>query len=199
MKFVKFISRRDITNLHHANPAAHFYDTSTHAPTANDYDFVHDFSEFSPFVQYGDIPVPRSSYSSDTVEGVWQGLKLVCGHIDLAYFHGKGRKRDGNVKGHLYGDRVLKYKEARKKIFIPTYTFMVKNHIPKTILEEIRQRALDDTPQFFFDVDQNGNLGNLHEPLAHSAVLVDIINEELRKLMDHGSYGNGSNIRSRWA
>lgn len=181
MELVAFTTRNKIINLHHAFPDAFFYDTSTNAPTVRDYSFVTDFREFSPFVPYGNIPVPRSSLTSDSVEGVWQGLKVIKGRIDKSYFKRKGRQRPGIPKGHLYGNQIIGYQEARERIFIPTYRWMVQNRCDLNKLEEVYARAMEDMPQFFFDVDTNGNIGVQSSPLAHSSVLVDIINTELQR------------------
>lgn len=181
MELVAFTTRNKIINLHHAFPDAFFYDTSTNAPTVRDYSFVTDFREFSPFVPYGNIPVPRSSLTSDSVEGVWQGLKVIKSRIDKSYFRGKGHRRPGIPKGHLYGNQIIGYKEARERIFIPTYRWMVQNCIEQATLEAIYIKASKNIPQFFFDVDTNGNIGVQSSPLAHSSVLVDIINTELQR------------------
>ncbi len=181
MKLAAFTTRNKIVNLQRTFPKAIFYDTSTNAPTARDYSFVTDFREFSPFVPYGNIPVPRSSYTSDSVEGVWQGLKVIKGRTDKSYFRGKGRQRPGVPKGHQYGKQIIGYEEARKKIFVPTYRWMVQNRCDLNTLEEVYARAMEDMPQFFFDVDTNGNIGVQSSALAHSSVLVEIINAELQR------------------
>ncbi len=179
MKFVRFTQREKVVQLHEANPLAYFYDTSTHAPYARDHSFVEDFSVFSPFMQYENVPVPGMSILSDSVEGVWQGLKIIKGKIDPSYFRGKGRKRYGIPTGHLYGGSKINYSEARKKIYVPTYKFMVSHLVQKENIDLIINRAFEDKVQYFFDVDENGDLGNLHSPLAHSSVLVNIINDLL--------------------
>jgi len=178
MERVRFITRAQVRNLHNTFPDAKFYDTSTNAPLAHDLDYVKDLSEFSPFTVYGSIPIPQYQGSSDTVEGVWQGLKVINNRIDVSYFKGKGRKRYGRVAGHQLGSKVVGYLEARKKIYVPTYEFMVKEFLQEEF-ELLLQRAKKGVKQFFFDVDDNGNLGDLKSPLAHSSVLVDIINKEL--------------------
>jgi len=189
MKLVSFTTRKQIVNLHHTFHNAFFYDTSTNAPTARDYSFATDLSEFSPFVPYGGIPVPRSSFVSDSVEGVWQGLKVIKGHIDSSYFRGKGRQRTGAPKGHQYGDQIIGYREARQRIFVPTYRWMVQNCINPATLDEIYAKAKDNIPQFFFDVDTNGNIGDKKSALAHSSVLVNIINTELQHRDSNQSSG----------
>ena len=179
MELVKFAPKSRVKELLRKYPAARFYDTSLHAAYASDFPQVKNASEFCPFVPYGNIPVPKMDCASDSVEGIWQGLKIIRGKIAPAYFHGKGRKRYGKPRGHQFGKKVLGYVAARKKIFVPAYEFMFYNCVPEESIRRILGFARDDVKQFFFDVDENGDIGNRKSPLAHSAVLVDIINREL--------------------
>ena len=181
MEFVQFTTRVQIKDLHSADPAAVFYDTSTNAPMAHDYNFVVDAREFSPFTQYGKIPVPGFNDYSDSVEGIWQGLKIIKGKIDASYFRGKGRKRYGRPSGHLYNGKKTDYFSARKSIYVPAYKFMIEERVPKESLEKIIAAAKSGVKQYFFDVDTNPNINCLKSPVAHSAILVEIINEKLRQ------------------
>ncbi len=180
MELVKFTTRDDVRHMVKSMSDARFYDVSTNAPLARDLEGVTSLCSFSPFIAYGKIPIPKFNGISDSVEGVWQGLKVINGRIDMSYFNGKGRKRFGVPKGHLYGDRVIASKEARQKIFIPSYAFMLRHCVPRDQLDEIYSLAREDVPQYFFDVDDNNDVGNLKSALAHSSVLVDIINKELQ-------------------
>ncbi len=179
MELTSFITRAQIQARRIRFPDARFYDTTFHAPLAIDYDFVTGRSELCPFTPYGGIPIPGMRGTSESVEGIWQGLKLIDGKIDSGYFSGKGRKRYGKVKGHQYGDRVLPIAEAREKIYIPSYEFMLKERVSQEILEEICSLARAGEKQFFFDVDENADPRDTSSPLAHSAVLVSIINKAL--------------------
>lgn len=177
---VEFTTRNYLLRLHEQYPQAYFYDTSTNAPAAYDFPFVIDAREFSPFQQYGNIPVPGLRAASDSVEGVWQGLKVINGQIDSSYFRGKPRKRRGKPAEHRLGSELLSYSEARKKIFIPTYTFMLEYRVPKESLHLILERAKRGRHQFFFDVDTVSQVEDVSGPLAHSSVLVNYLNEKLR-------------------
>ena len=183
MEPTKFTTKRNIKGLHQRFPDAVFYDTSRSGSAAMDYDFVTSAVEFCPFTRYGNIPVPGMDQFSDTVEGVWQGLKIIKGKTDPRYFKGKGRARYGRVQGHLFGDKKLSYVEAREKIYVPSYEFMIHNCVPTESLEKMFELAKKGIPQFFFDVDENGDIHNTKSPLAHSAVLVEILN---RELLDNG-------------
>ena len=61
--------------------------------------------------------------TSDSVEGIWQGLKVIRGKIALRFFEDVGRKRVGKPAGHQFGDqkRLLDLAEARRKIYIFPY------------------------------------------------------------------------------
>lgn len=180
MELVQFATRRRVAALHDAYPFALFYDTSTHAPYARDFSYIRDASEFSPFqIAEPKIPIPGRSERSDTVEGIWQGLKIIGGQIDTSYFHGKGRRRYGRVEGHSYHGKRIGYVEARTDIYIPSYKFMIGNCIVPATLDEIYALARNDVKQFFFDVDENTDISDKSSPLAHSSVLVSIINETL--------------------
>src|SRR5258708_29637198 len=73
--------------------------------------------EFSPLWAHGGIPIPGSDgLTSDSVEGIWQGRKMIRGKTAPHLFRGRGQKRGGKPAGHLYDDRLLGIVEARLKI-----------------------------------------------------------------------------------
>lgn len=147
----------------------------------------------SPFFPHGDIPVPgMKGVAADSVEGVWQGLKSVRGRIDESFFHGPGKKRRSRaaVEGHRYGDRLLSYGEARNLIYVPLYRHMV------TSLPLARDAAFGllleglERDVWVHDVDSNGDIANLTKPLAHAAVLVELLNENLVVCESHARDAN---------
>src|SRR5581483_9836811 len=85
---------------------------------------------FSPFYPHGGIPVPNSpGTSAQSVEGLWQGLKVFEKEgIDPSRWQATnmrgikqsaGRTR-GKVLGHRFGvgnDLLLGYREARLRIY----------------------------------------------------------------------------------
>lgn len=80
-----------LPNSHRENlPAdAVVYDVSSYA------DFP--YCTLSPMWVHGNIPVPgMSGKVSDTVEGIWQGLKVIRDKPAFHLFKGKGKKRGGN-------------------------------------------------------------------------------------------------------
>lgn len=169
-------TRDKAPELHATHEDALFYDVSTNAPMASDYAWVIPAEELSPFIIYGGIPVPGMHKTSDTVEGVWQGLKIIKGTIDESYFNGKGRKRKGQPTGHLFHGKRISYVKARETIYVPAYTFMLEHRVDRELLLQILQRHEEGKKQYFFDVDHNPDIHNTKSPLSHAAVLVDYLN-----------------------
>lgn len=83
-------------------------------------------SRFSPFYPHGMIPIPAmEGKTSASVEG----LKLFPDKdIDLSKFKITNIKRTGShVIGHKYGDEIIDYITARKKIYILSYFYILEN------------------------------------------------------------------------
>ncbi len=136
------------------------------------------YNQLSPFYPHGGIPVPgMSGRVSDSVEGIWQGLKVIRSKIAPRYFEGVGRKRGGKPVGHRLGDqkRLLGLVEAREKIYIPAYQWMLGNRVDSAVLEEIIGRAFRGVPQFLYDKEDNGSI-HKDGPMAHASVLVRYVN-----------------------
>jgi hypothetical protein len=136
------------------------------------------FNQLSPFFPHGGIPVPgMPGMKSDSVEGIWQGLKVIRGKIAPRYFAGVGHKRGGKPAGHQWGEqkRLLSLVEARRKIYIPAYVWMLDNCVNAMILDEFVDQAFRGLPQFFYDKQDNGVIEK-DEPLAHASVLVTYLN-----------------------
>ncbi|MCI0703613.1 MAG: hypothetical protein L0241_21235, partial [Planctomycetia bacterium] len=80
------------------------------------------YCELSPMWVHGGIPVRgMSGETSHTVEGVWQGLKVIRGKIATRFFRGPGAKRGGKPSGHQFGKKELGIIEARRLIYVPAY------------------------------------------------------------------------------
>jgi hypothetical protein len=139
------------------------------------------FVKFSPFYSIGDIPVPFSdNLYSNSVEGVWQGLKVFEGHdIDLTKLRikdMKGLKRTvssfGLPKGHrkgINGTELLDYISARKQIYIPVYNWVLANKL-KTELEQLREICKVQT-LVLLDYETNGDVENPSKPLSHAYLI----------------------------
>ena len=155
---------------------------------------IHDVSSYadepydtlSPMWVHGDIPVPGTTgTTSDTVEGVWQGLKVIREKTAPRYFRGPGAKRGGKPSGHQFGTKLLKIVEARQKIYRPTYEWMLEHKIDPAIIEQFLQIARDGTTQYFHDVGDNGDINDQNSAWAHAAVLVQYLNRRLAEVSIH--------------
>jgi hypothetical protein len=135
------------------------------------------YCTLSPMWVHGGIPVPgMPGVTSDTVEGIWQGLKVIRGASAPRYFRGQCGKRGGKPSGHRFGEKLLKIVEAREKIYRVSYEWVVAHRVAPALIEGFVARALAGDTQYFHDVSDNGNIGNPDEGWAHAAVLVQYLN-----------------------
>jgi hypothetical protein len=145
------------------------YDVSSYA----DYPFC----TLSPMWEHGGIPVPGlSGVTSDSVEGIWQGLKVIRGKIAPHLFRGKGQKRGGKPAGHQFGDRLLDVVAAREKVYRPSYEWMLANRVDPALIAMFLDRAFAGVQQLFHDLGDNGNMHNREQGWCHAAVLVQYLN-----------------------
>jgi hypothetical protein len=135
------------------------------------------YCTLSPMWVHGGIPVPgMPGVTSDSVEGIWQGLKVIRAKIAPRYFSGRGQKRGGKPAGHQYGKKLLKIVEARERIYRPAYEWILTHRVDQVLIEDFVSRALAGVTQHFHDVSDNGNINNPDEGWAHAAVLVQYLN-----------------------
>ena len=163
-----FMPRYHVENL----PAGSVViDVSSYAPEP--------YCTLSPMWVYGGVPVPgMPGETSDTVEGVWQGLKVIRGKIATRYFRGPGAKRGGKPSGHKLGNKELGIVEARRRIYAPTYEWVLENRIDPELIRGFIDAALAGVTQHFHDVGDNGDPNDPDQPLAHAAVLVQYVNRK---------------------
>lgn len=143
---------------------------------------------FSPFFPHGGIPIPFSEgQTAQSVEGVWQGLKVFeTADIDPGKFENsrmKGLKRTvrrfGRCLGHrqgVEGSRLLGYREARYEIYLPCYLWVLRNCLQESV-EQLRQK-LEDGPVIFLDYETNSDLEDLSKPLSHAGLVARFLNDE---------------------
>ena len=142
--------------------------------------------QLSPFYPHGGIPIPgMPGKTADSVEGIWQGLKVIHGKTAPRFFEGGGRKRGGRSSGHQFGEskRLLDLVDARRKIYIPAYRWMLDHRVDPEILTAFIDCAFQGIPQFFYDREDNGAIGK-DQPLAHARILVDHINQRIDELLE---------------
>jgi hypothetical protein len=132
---------------------------------------------------HGGIPVPgMPGETSDTVEGVWQGLKVIRGQTAVRYFRGPGKKRGGKPTGHRLGRSLLKLVEARERIYRPTYEWMLEHRADPALLAGLVATAGTGVTQYFHDVGNNGDIACPDEGWAHAAVLVQYLNRRCARV-----------------
>jgi hypothetical protein len=136
------------------------------------------YCQLSPLYVHGGIPVPgMAGVVSDSVEGIWQGLKVIRDKVAPRYFRGKGAKRGGKKPaGHRYGTQLLGLVEARLKIYRPAYEWVLANRVDPDLIGQFLERARAGVPQFFHDLGDNGDVNNTQESWAHASVLVQYLN-----------------------
>jgi hypothetical protein len=138
------------------------------------------YNQLSPFFAHGAIPIPgMPGQSSDSVEGIWQGLKVIRGKTAPRYFDGWGKKRGGKPSGHKFGNenRLLRLEAARRRIYLPAYEWMLDHRVDQELLQEIMTRAFRGIPQYFCDRENNGSISK-DLPLAHASVFVHSMNRK---------------------
>ena len=141
-----------------------------------------DFVRLSPFYPVGGIPVlGKEGVTSESVEGVWQGLKMFEGEgTDSSCFHNKtmkGLKRTcrthGKCLGHSYEGRALGYIEARKTIYIPSYKWMLENKCAD-LVKKLKIMSQSRTV-VLLDYDTNEDIENTSKPLSHASLIKNYI------------------------
>ena len=126
--------RRKPETVNRLHPGVPVFDVTSKGPDP--------WVRFSPFYSHGGIPVPGMDGTvAKSVEGVWQGLKVFESEgTDVSKFDTtgmKGIKRSmrtrGRVLGHRFGDELLGYREARERIYLPCYRFVLDNRLTDEI------------------------------------------------------------------
>ena len=136
-----------------------------------------EYRQLSPFYPIGGIPVPgMENMKALCVEGIWQGLKVFENYNwDRSYFNISDRnikrtvRRFGRVKGHFYKGELLNYIEARKKIYLPAYRYVLEERL-SNLIDKLRTIA-KSKPLILLDYTTNSSMLDPRKPLAHAAVI----------------------------
>ncbi|HEY8376517.1 MAG TPA: hypothetical protein VIK91_08510 [Nannocystis sp.] len=140
---------------------------------------------FSPFYPHGGIPVPFTpGRTAMSVEGVWQALKVFAredvdpGKLDITTMKGIKRsvRRLGACLGHregLAGARLLSYREARYRIYLPTYRWVLDHRLGPELAELRRLAAAGDI--VLLDYETNPDPDDLTRPLSHAGLVRHMI------------------------
>ena len=154
-------------------PDAMIIDVTSHA--------VDEFVMFSPFYSIGGVPVPfTEGLVSVSVEGIWQGLKVFeDADIDTSFFSKREMKnlkrttrKYGICLGHrkgVHGEELLGYIEARKKIYLPCYKWLLENKLKK-LVTAIRIIS-KNKPVVLLDYNTNPDVNNPKKALSHASLI----------------------------
>jgi hypothetical protein len=132
----------------------------------------------SPFYPHGDIPVPGCpGLTGQSVEGIWQALKVFeSTGVDLTKLRVttmRGLKRTvrkhGPVLGHRYAGELLPYEEARRRVYLPAYHWVLA-HKAADVVERLRDVARTQEV-VLLDYTTNGDVSDLATPLSHAALV----------------------------
>lgn len=139
-----------------------------------------EFVKFSPFYPLGGIPVPFTDDVALSVEGIWQGLKVFEGvDIDPHMFSKKDMKdmkrttrKYGRCLGHrkgVHGEELLGYIEARKKIYLPCYKWVLDNKLQKLVAAV---RIISKCkPVVLLDYNTNADVNDPKHALSHASLI----------------------------
>ncbi|MEZ0110872.1 hypothetical protein ABH920_004887 [Catenulispora sp. EB89] len=168
--------RRSATSLATAHPGARIIDVTSKGPQP--------WVRMSPFYPHGDIPVPLSGGTvAQSVEGIWQALKVFQDHdvdarkLDVVSMTGLKRtvRKYGPVLGHraglggLDGEELLPYEQARRRIFLPAYRWVLEHNVAD-LVDELRA-ATGEGDVVLLDYTVNGDVTDTSSALSHAALI----------------------------
>lgn len=154
-------------------PNARILDVTSKATTA--------LIKLSPFYPHGDIPIPFSGENTGkSVEGIWQGLKVFeSSDIDKEKFLNDSMKnikrtvrKFGKPFGHrkgTEGTELLNYIDARIKIYLPIYLWVLENKVNK-IIDRLQELSLQEDI-VLLDYETNCDVLNPKKPLSHAFLI----------------------------
>lgn len=147
------------------------------------------FRKFSPFYPHGGIPYPgrgisTSLASSQSVEGIWQGLKVFQHEPEpdarkLTITNMKNLKRVANDKrgryqGHMLVKTLVNYVTARKEIYIPAYKWVLKYRLADE-LELLRGMLAEHGKIALVDYNTNEDEYDTSSPLSHAGLIKEAL------------------------
>jgi hypothetical protein len=165
--------RRSAASLARAFPGAQVIDVTSKADEP--------WVRLSPFYPHGGIPVPQTpGVNSQSVEGIWQALKVFeiadvdAAKLNITTMTGLKRtvRKHGPVRGHrdgLHADRLLSYQTARRRIYLPSYRWVLENKT-SDLMERLRRLA-DGHDVLLLDYTTNGDINDPATPLSHAALI----------------------------
>jgi hypothetical protein len=154
-------------------------------------DGEHPFCMLSFDYQHGRIPVPGfAQMFSESVTGVLEGLRLVSrrghpGKVNFGFFVGPGRERTLRPEqwctGYSYRGRCIDLAEARRRILIPTYLWVL-SHKAGTALSKVQKRS-ESNDVWLFDGHASCDI-KAPERLSAAAVLAAYLSGQLHQFQE---------------
>ena len=149
------------------------------------------FSMLSFDFQHGHIPVPGlSGMFSESVTGALEGLRLVGrrghpGKVNFGYFVGPGRERPIRTgywaTGYSYRGRCIELPEARRRILIPAYLWVL-SHKAGPALTKVRKQS-EQHDVWVWDGYASCDM-QAPERLSAAATLAAYLSGQLQQLQD---------------
>jgi hypothetical protein len=171
-------ARRDgLARIRAELPGRAILDATAHAPSP--------WCRLSGFYPHGGIPVPMSpGRSATSVEGIWQALtvferedvdpsRLQMGASDHLR---RGGAPLGRVLGHragLEGTEILPQAEARRRILLPAFRFVLEHRLDDVLRELDELREARDV--VLIDVEDNADVDDVSRPLSYAALVAAFV------------------------
>ncbi len=177
---IRVKSRHGLAKLQSKEPPLTLVDVTSRGPEP--------WVRFSPFFPLMDIPVPFTpGRMSASVEGVWQALKVFeTADVDPATLDNttmrklkRTVRKYGRCLGHregMKGERLLGYLEARRRIYLPTYRWVLENRLRDEV-EKLRRLA-EAGPITLLDYETNCRVDDLRRPLSHAGLVCAYLRDE---------------------
>jgi hypothetical protein len=141
------------------------------------------YVKLSPFFPVVGVPLPPGVVcgrkDSESVEGLWQGLKIIGGKTDFSKFKItsmqklKRSARKDTVGGHFVGENKepLDYLAARREIYVPAYLLHLQKK--RDVVERLRAEATQHKVALVDYTDAEWD--DLRKPLSHACVLRHVL------------------------
>ncbi|WP_159400931.1 DUF6939 family protein [Streptomyces sp. NRRL B-24484] len=127
------------------------------------------------------IPVPGTAQTSQSLENVWQALKLVDGRTDLSLLARPAEKRPPDERrgpGFDYAASTVSFAgrptdlvTARYLVYLPAYLYVLDRLVPDTVVAEITGALAAGRDAVFYDWDDNHDIEDPRTSYSHSAIL----------------------------
>ena len=138
-------------------------DTIKECPNAVVIDLTQPWNKLSPYYPYGDIPISNTPYQySSSVNEIWQKLYVNKMH--------NGVCKDALFRKGIGINEYYTYEEARRKILIPTYRWMLQE---KTLDIICKLREINKQGSIIMIVDRttNTDIADISRPLSFAFLL----------------------------